>query len=84
MTQNAKMQKTQMSVFVQNRQKTEMEIFVFCVITFQPIIIKTCKAPQNDRQNLSFVKDKHTYGKKLPEKIVQRSFIKGHSFPNSL
>ena len=26
-----------MSVFVQNRQKTEMEIFVFCVITFEPI-----------------------------------------------
>ena len=37
MTQNAKMQKTQMSVFVQNRQKTEMEKFVFCVITFEPI-----------------------------------------------
>ena len=36
MTQNAKMQKTQMSVFLQNRQKTEMEIFVFCVITFEP------------------------------------------------
>ena len=65
-------------------EKKEMEIFAFCVITFQPIIIKTCKAPQNDHQNLSFVKDKHTHGKKWPEKIVQRSFIKGHSFPNSL
>ena len=41
MTQNAKMQKTQISVFVQNRQKTEMEIFVFCVITFEPIKIWT-------------------------------------------
>ena len=39
MTQNTKMQKTQISVFVQNRQKTEMEIFVFCVITFEPIKI---------------------------------------------
>ena len=39
MTQNAKMQKTQISVFAQNRQKTEMEIFVFCVITFEPIKI---------------------------------------------
>ena len=37
MTQNAKMQKTQMSVFVQNRKKPEMEIFAFCVITFEPI-----------------------------------------------
>ena len=26
----------------------------------------------------------HTYGNKWPEKVVQRSFIKGHSFPNSL
>ena len=39
MTQNKKMQKTQMSVFVQNHQRTEMEIFVFCVITFEPIKI---------------------------------------------
>ena len=39
MTQNAKMQKTQVSVFVQNHQKTEMEIFVFCVITIEPIKI---------------------------------------------
>ena len=37
MTQNAKMQKTQMRVFVQNHKKTEMEIFAFCVITFEPI-----------------------------------------------
>ena len=26
----------------------------------------------------------HTYGEKWPEKVVQRSFIKEHSFPNSL
>ena len=39
MTQNAKTQKTQMSVFVQNRKKTEMEIFAFCVIFFEPIRI---------------------------------------------
>ena len=39
MTKNAKTQKTQISVFVQNRQKTEMEIFVLCVITFEPIKI---------------------------------------------
>ena len=39
MTQNAKMQNTKMSVFVQYRQKKDMEIFVFCVITFDPIKI---------------------------------------------
>jgi hypothetical protein len=39
MAQNAKMQKMQMSVFVQNRQNSEMEIFALCVITFEPIKI---------------------------------------------
>jgi hypothetical protein len=34
-TQNAKTQKTQMSVFVQNCKKPKMEIFAFCVITFE-------------------------------------------------
>ena len=45
-----------------------MEIFVFCVVTFVPIITMTCKAPQNDRYNLSFVKDKHTNGQKMARK----------------
>ena len=39
MAQNAKTQKTRMSVFVQNFKKTEMEIFAFCVITFEQIRI---------------------------------------------
>ena len=41
MTQNEKTQKKQMFDFVQNHKKTEMEIFVFCVITFEPIRIQT-------------------------------------------
>ena len=53
MTQNAKMQKTQMFDFVQNHKKMEMEIFAFCVITFEPIKIQTCSAPQNDSLNLN-------------------------------
>ena len=32
-------------------------VFAFYVITFEPIKIKTCSALQNDRLNLSFVKD---------------------------
>ena len=39
MKQNEKTKKTQICVFVQNCKKTEMEIFAFCVITFEPIII---------------------------------------------
>ena len=57
MAQNAKMQKTQMFDFVQNHKKMEMEIFAFCVITFEKIEVRTCSAPHNDRLNLSFVKD---------------------------
>ena len=34
-------------------------------ITFDPIEIQTRQAPQNDRLNLSFVKDKHTVGDKM-------------------
>ena len=30
------------------------------------------------------MKDEHAYGKKWPERVVQRSFIKGHSFPIGL
>ena len=48
--------------------------------TFEPVEVQTCSAPQNDRLNLSFVKDEHTNGKKWPEMVVTRSFIKGHSF----
>ena len=29
------------------------------------------------------MKDEHTYGEKKTRKVVQRSFIKGHSFRNS-
>ena len=42
-----------------------METFAFCVITFEPIEVQTCSAPQNDHLNLSFVKNEHTYGEKM-------------------
>ena len=35
------------------------------VVDFDPIKILTCWALQNDHQNLSFVKDEDTYGKKM-------------------
>ena len=42
-----------------------MEIFAFCVITFEPIEVQTCSAPQNDPLNLSFVDDIYVDGGKL-------------------
>ena len=44
-------------------------VFVFFVITFVPIKIQTCSAPQNDRWNLSFVKDKHLVGQTWPDMV---------------
>ena len=40
-------------------------LLAFCVITVVPIMIQTCSAPQNDRLNLSFVKDFHIVGTKM-------------------
>ena len=51
--------------FLQNRTKTKMEKIAFCVITFEQIKIQTHLAPQNDRLNLSFVKDINEVGKKM-------------------
>ena len=65
MTQNAKTQKTQMSLFLQNHIKAEMEIFAFCVPTFEQIKIQNCWAPQKDRLNLSFVKYVYIVGEKM-------------------
>ena len=48
-----------------NKKKTETEAFVFCIITFEPIKIKTHSTPQNDRLNLSFLKDVYSVGKKM-------------------
>ena len=40
-------------------------MFAFCVITFEPIKIQTCSASQNDRLNVSFVKDTYVDGEKV-------------------
>ena len=46
-------------------QITQMKIFAFCVITFEPIEVQTRLTPQNDRLKLSFVKDVNVIGKKM-------------------
>ena len=61
-----------------------MRIFLFCVLTFEPIITKTCEAPQNDCRNLSFVKDNYIYGEKMAKKgrtkaIYKVTFISEHT-----
>ena len=55
----------------------ETRYFVIDVTAFNPIKISTCWALQNDCQNLSFVKDKHTYGKKMARKGRTKVIYKG-------
>ena len=42
-----------------------MEILVFYAIAIEPIKLQTHSASHNDRLNLSFVKEEHTYFKKM-------------------
>ena len=65
-------------------KQQEMEIFALCVITFEPIKNQTCSAPQNDRLNLSFVKDSHVDGRKMARNGRKSVIYEGHSFRNSL
>ena len=53
MTQKAKMQKMQMFDFVQNHKKTEMEIFAFCVHTFEPMRAGFLRKCQNSLWQIS-------------------------------
>ena len=69
-----------MSVFVQNCKKPKMEICAFCVITFEPIEIQNHEAPQNDRLNLSFVKDEHTNGEKMARNSRKTTIYESVSF----
>ena len=55
-------------VFTKLKKKMEKEIFAFCVITFEPIKLQTCSAPQNDRLNFSFMKDIYVVGEKMASK----------------
>ena len=65
------MQKMQITFFLQNHKKTEMEAFAFHVITFEPLNIQTHQVPQNDHLNLSFVPVDLMVGEKM-EKNFQK------------
>ena len=50
------------------------------VVAFDPIKIQTCLAPQNDCQNLSFVKDIYVVGEKMTRNCHKMSKLKIVSF----
>ena len=45
-----------------------MKILIFYAIAIEPIKVPTCSASQNDRLNLSFVKDTHDNAQKMVRK----------------
>ena len=56
--------------FFELTKPRKIYIFAFCVITFEPIKILNCLAPQNDGLNLSFVKDI-----KCPEMVEKQQLV---------
>ena len=45
-----------------------MEILAFYAIAIEPIKLQTCSASQNDRLNISFVKDTYGNAEKMARK----------------
>jgi hypothetical protein len=48
-------------------------MFAFCIITFEPIKIQTCSAPQNDHLNLSLVKVIYVVGRKMARNCREKA-----------
>ena len=69
-----------LSVFSYKIEKTELEKFVFYIVAFDSIEIQTCLDPQNDHQNLSFVKDVHVDGSKMTRNDGKMAKIIGCAF----
>ena len=55
--------------------------FAFCVITYEPIEVQTFSAPQNDRQNLVFVKDIKVVVEKMTRNRRKMATYHFASFP---
>jgi hypothetical protein len=53
------------TIYILRIRQVRKNIFAFCVITSEPIEVQTRSAPQNDRLNISFVKDIYVDGRKL-------------------
>ena len=52
--------------------------YAFWVISFVPIKIQICQAPQHDCLNLSFVKDEHIVGKNMARNCHKTAIYHGN------
>ena len=74
-----------MRSFLQNHKNRKTEIFAFCDITLNYVIeIQTHSAPENDRLNLSFVKDVYVVGKKLARSVRKTAICQSQNLVISL
>ena len=67
-------------IFFPKWKKMETKKFVFYSVAFDPIKIQTCLAPQNDCQQLSFLKDVSVVGKKMTRNDPKMAKLKGCIF----
>ena len=56
------------------------EFFLFYLVAFDPIEFQMRLAPQNDHQQLSFVKDIYPFGEKITINIYKIAKLKGCLF----
>ena len=66
--------------FLQNWKKTNFRKFAFYLAVFDPIEIQTYLAPQNDHQQLSFVKDIHVVCIKMTRNGRKKAKLIGCAF----
>ena len=71
----AQRRKTETKPDTYNKDRIFVTSFAFCVITYEPIEVQTFSAPQNDRQNLGFMKDIKVVVKKMTRncrKVIEK------------
>ena len=69
-------------IFLQNWKTQLLNTFVIYVLAFDPIKINALYASQNDRQNLSFVKDINVVGNKMARNGCEMTISKSRLFFN--
>ena len=69
-----------LAYFFQNWKTQLSKNIGIYVIAFDPIEIQTQQAPQNDRRNLSFVKDTNVVGNRMTRKGPKMTIWKGCLF----
>ena len=70
--------------FLQNHKNPEAEIYAFCIISFESIEILTHSSPQNDRLNLSGVKDIYIDGGNLARNVRKTAICQSQILVQSL